>query len=269
MVELFDRDLKDINRKSSKGNQLKWQKDDTWFKADYTGYEGLSEYVVSSLLDKSSLHDAEYVSYNQEEIVYNSQIYMGGSCKNFLEEGEQLITLERLFQNTYGIGLNYMVYNIDTLEDRLKLIVNKTQEITGLDEFGKYMTKLLTIDAFFLNEDRHSHNIAVIRKTDGTYRHCPIFDQGAALLADTSMDYPLTHDLYVLMSRVKSKTFCENFDTQLEIAEKLYGNCLQFNFTGKDVDAILGTIHGYDKEIVNRVKDIIYEQMRKYRYLFV
>ena len=80
MIELFDRDKKDTNRKSSKGNQLKWKKGNTWYKADYTGYEGLSEYVISHLLMKSSLNNAEYVIYEQEQIKYGEQIYLGASC---------------------------------------------------------------------------------------------------------------------------------------------------------------------------------------------
>ncbi len=52
-LELFERDKKDINRKSSKGNQLKWEKDGVWYKADYTGYEGLSEYVICRMVWRS------------------------------------------------------------------------------------------------------------------------------------------------------------------------------------------------------------------------
>lgn len=44
MVELFQRDIKSTNRQSSKGNQLKWENSGTWYKADYTGYEGLADY---------------------------------------------------------------------------------------------------------------------------------------------------------------------------------------------------------------------------------
>ena len=38
---------------TSKGDQLKWKIDDRWYKADYMGYEGLSEVLVSDLLQKS------------------------------------------------------------------------------------------------------------------------------------------------------------------------------------------------------------------------
>ena len=50
MVELFEQDQYLEARQSSKGNQLKWRRDNNWYKADYSGYEGLAEYVVSELL---------------------------------------------------------------------------------------------------------------------------------------------------------------------------------------------------------------------------
>lgn len=46
MVQLFEQDIKTNDRQSSKGNQLKWYRDDIWYKADYMGYEGLAaDYV--------------------------------------------------------------------------------------------------------------------------------------------------------------------------------------------------------------------------------
>ena len=54
MVELFEQDERQNNRQSSKGNQLKWENNGIWYKADYTGYEGLAEYMISHLLMKSS-----------------------------------------------------------------------------------------------------------------------------------------------------------------------------------------------------------------------
>nr|MBP3598737.1 hypothetical protein [Eubacterium sp.] len=41
MVELFEQDVQKNGRQSSKGNQLKWLSWGVWYKADYTGYEGL------------------------------------------------------------------------------------------------------------------------------------------------------------------------------------------------------------------------------------
>ena len=55
MIELFSSDFQMPERKSSKGNQLKFTRDGFWYKADYLGYEGLAETVVSRLLYFSGL----------------------------------------------------------------------------------------------------------------------------------------------------------------------------------------------------------------------
>lgn len=89
MVELFESQLATPNRQSSKGNQLKWYDNRFWYKADYTGYEGLSEYVISHLLQKSSLRENEYILYEMEEIKYNSQIFKGCRSENFLKDDWQ------------------------------------------------------------------------------------------------------------------------------------------------------------------------------------
>lgn len=268
MVELFDTNKREYNRKSSKGNQQKWCKDGVWYKADYTGYEGLAEYVISSLLKKSTLHASEYVLYETEKIKYKAAEFRGCKSVNFLPEGWNLITLERLFQNMTGQSLNKSIYTIQSYEKRLEFIVEQTIRMTGLKEFGSYMSKLLTIDAIFLNEDRHTHNIAVLMDELGEFHYCPMFDHGAGLLADCTMDYPLHRDIDAAMSEVEAKTFCRSFDEQLEIAEKLYGQKLSFGFTTKDVDCILENEVYYTKEEKERVRQILAWQINKYRYLF-
>lgn len=270
MIELFETDIKTNDRQSSKGNQLKWENNGIWYKADYKGYEGLVEYVVSNLLKYSNLKDSEYVIYSPIEIKYKSKIFNGVSSKNFLKDGWQVITLERLFKNVNGKGLNYYIWSIRELKDRLEFIVKNIEKLTGLKEFGKYMNKLLTIDAFFLNEDRHTHNIAVLMNGNGEFGYCPIFDNGAGLLSDISLEYPLGGNVYKQIDSVKSKTFSTNFDEQLETSEILYKENLKFNFTKKDVEKILndGKVSIYPLEIRERVKTIIYDRMRKYSYLF-
>jgi len=86
MVELFEQNIRTNDRQSSKGNQLKWENDGIWYKADYTGYEGLSEYMISHLLNKSTLDEDEYVLYDLEEIKYRTTIYTGVKSMNFLRE---------------------------------------------------------------------------------------------------------------------------------------------------------------------------------------
>lgn len=167
MITLLEQDMRTTNRQSSKGNQLKWLTANKWYKADYTGYEGLAEYVVSFLLQKSTLKKDEYILYGTEEMEYRRRTYKGCFSNNFLQEGWQLITLERLFQTVYGEGLNKCIYKINDKEQRLRFLVEQTERITQLKGFGIYMSKLLTLDAFFLNEDRHTHNIAVLMNKEG------------------------------------------------------------------------------------------------------
>ena len=85
MIELSEKEIRAENRKSSKGNQLKWLHGDTWYKADYAGYEGLAEYAVSQLLLYSNLQSSEFVIYQTEEIRYRRQILKG--CSEFSSGG--------------------------------------------------------------------------------------------------------------------------------------------------------------------------------------
>lgn len=268
MVELFEQDIATNDRQSSKGNQLKWKNQNIWYKADYTGYEGLTEYVISELLKKSSLTQQEYVHYKTEEIRYKYNIYFGCSSENFLPEGWQFISLERLFQNYYGVGLNKSLYSIRDHENRLRFLVEQTERVTGLKDFGIYMSKLLTVDSFFKNEDRHTHNIAVLMDETQNYHYCPIFDNGASLLSDTTQDYPIHVAIEEMMNHPRSKTFCPDFDEQLDLVEKLYGQQIKFEFTKKDVWDILEAEPYYEKELKERVAYFILAQQRKYSYLF-
>jgi len=274
MINLFEKDEKTNIVKSSKGNQLKWQKGNYWYKADYTGYEGLSEYIVSTLLEYSNLKENEYVKYQPIQINYEDRIFNGVVSENLLNKDWQIITIERLFNQVYNKSLNNEIWNIIDPQVRLSFIVEEVIKITGLKHFGEYLNKILTIDALFLNEDRHTHNIAVLMNSKGEFDYCPVFDNGAGLLSDTTMDYPLEKDFYVLINKAKAKTFYPEFDIQLELAEKLYGNILKFTFLKKDVEHFLALDNShndseiYPIEIRERVRDIIFEQMRKYPYLF-
>ncbi len=268
MIELFEQNTRTLARQSSKGNQLKWENGGIWYKADYTGYEGLAEYMVSQLLKESSLKKAEFVLYEPEQIKYKRQIYRGVRSASFLKEDWQIITLERLFQNAYGESLNRILWRMGAAEDRLKFLVEQVERITGLRNFGIYMNQLFTIDALFLNEDRHTHNMAVLMDGEGRFSLCPVFDNGGALLSDMSMDYPMSEDPVVLMREVKAKTISTDFDEQLDVSERLYGRNLRFHFTKKQGAELLEKAVGYEEEIRNRVASILYLQMDKYRYLW-
>lgn len=205
---------------------------------------------------------------NLIQIRYKEKLYHGVKSNSFLKEGWQIITLERLFKNFFGESLYKSIYTIAEHENRLPFLVSQVERITGLKDFGMYLNKLLTIDAFFLNEDRHTHNIAVLMNGKGEFAYCPIFDNGAGLLADTTMDYPLQGDVYTLMNQCQAKTICTDFDEQLDISEVIYGENIKFKFTSKDVSELLDKVTGYSQEEKRRVETIMRMQIKKYGYLF-
>lgn len=271
MIELFEQDERTFDRHSSKGNQLKWKHNDSWYKADYAGYEALSEYMISNLLEKSSLSAEQFVKYDIEKIKYKNNTFIGARSSNFLKDDWQIITLERLFKNHYNRSLYESVWKIRDIGERFCFLEDEICRLTGIDDFGIYLTTLLTIDALFLNEDRHFHNIAVLMNSEGKYKLCPIFDNGASLLSDTTLDYPLSADVYEILNdhQVKAKTISSDFDEQLDAVEVVYKNAIRFSFSKKDVDRLLdGAVGYYDNDILERVRTVLYQQMRKYGYLF-
>jgi len=268
MIELFEKDLQENNWKSSKGNQLKWQTGGSWYKADYLGYEGLSEYIVSHLLGKSSLSPQEYVLYEPEVIRYKNSTMKGAKSLDFLDGKRQIITLERLFDTRYHCSFYKSVFSIADHRERLRFLIDKTIQMTGLKEFAVYMTKLLTVDALFLNEDRHLHNIAVLMDEQGRFDYCPLFDFGASLLSDTRLDYPPRGDVYEYIASAKAKTICDSFQEQVEIAEEMTGQVIRFDFSLRDVEELTDKAGVYGDAEKTRVKTIIAEQRRRYAYLF-
>ena len=268
MIELFEQDLKTDDRQSSKGNQLKWKKGNIWYKADHSGYEGLAEYIVSHLLQKSTLSQNEYVLYQEEQIKYKYRVFNGVKSYHFLDKVWQIITLERLFYQQYQKSLYTVLWEMKDVKKRLLFLVDIIERMTGLKDFGKYINKLFTIDALFLNEDRHMHNIAVLMNSNGDYDFCPIFDNGASVLSDTRSDYPLNVDYRILMKDVQSKSISTDFDDQLDVSEELFGENIKFSFSAKDVNELLNQITIYTKEEKERVLKILEAQMYKYQYLF-
>ncbi len=262
MVELFEQEIKDNGRQSSKGNQLKWLRNDVWYKADYLGYEGLSEYVVSKLLINSTLNSDEFVEYELETIRYKSQIFNG--CRSFdFSDSFQPITLERLFKTMFGFSLSKSICGISDHSQRLEYMVGQVERATGIKNFGIYMNKLFTLDAVFLNEDRHTHNISILWDGNSSFKLCPIYDNGAALLSDTALDYPIGCDIYSEKDHVHAKTICDSLDEQLEISENLYGTNLRFTWGIHEVENCLDKAEIYNTDIRTRVKDLLMGQRRK------
>lgn len=74
---------------SPKGNQAKFYDSitDGWYKADYLGYEGLSEYVVSELLKRSEIKNPcfQFVLYDICSFKIGNKQLTGCYSRNFID----------------------------------------------------------------------------------------------------------------------------------------------------------------------------------------
>ncbi len=247
--------------------------EDSPYKLTWKGnYNGIDEAATEYFARKINGEKWEDCAYNPstdalQKITDSMTKYTGVNGEEVLMKtytGEN----KDLFKNVYNESLTSVLWHMSDVKERLEFLVNAIKNITGLNNWGEYICRLFTIDAFFLNEDRHMHNIAVLMNGKGDYKYCPVFDNGAGLLSDTTMDYPMEQDIYHMISEVKSKSVSQNFDEQLDVAENLYGQNLQFLFTKKNVSDIVNNADMYPPEERKRVELIIYSQMNKYKYLF-
>lgn len=282
-VEMKHNDILTGLEHSSKGNQMKWKQDGYWYKADQFGYESLAEVVTSRLLKKSNVTDA--TMYHPILLSYKGKHYRGCFSENFRGPEELLVPLERLFRNHTTIGLSKHIAQMANVKDRIQYVEEVVHNITGIEEFGEYMTKILEMDAFFLNEDRHTNNISILYNKDtDTYRLCPFYDMGLSLFSDTRIDFPLEKDYFACKEKITAKPFSRDFDEQLDAANELYGCHLKFDFSANRIADVVdelraeyllseneianGRVDGYCAQEFQRVEDTLRYQASKYKYMF-
>lgn len=256
---------------SSKGNQMKWLQDGYWYKADQFGYESLAETVTSSLLQES--HIENVTRYEPVYIIYKGKQYRGCRSKNFRQEEEVLVSLERLFRSHTTIGLARQLARITNVKDKLRYTEEVVRNVTGLSDFGKYLATMLEMDAFFLNEDRHTNNISILyNKNTDKYRLCPFYDMGLSLFSDTKVDFPLEQSYFECKDKVIAKPFCRDFDEQMDAANELFGSYLKFDFSANCITSVVeklrGNEDGYTEQELKRVEETLRYQAAKYKCFF-
>lgn len=245
---------------SSKGNQVKYCKNNLWYKGDYLGYEGAAECVVSRILEYSNVQD--FVKYEPCTFEYGGRLLTGCRSENFLQKGEEEITLENLIQ-LYTGGSSYNFLEGLDAKEKIQKTVDLVQETTGIPNFGEYLTVLLELDKLTLNEDRHFHNIVLLRNESGFYRCSPIFDNGAALLSDTSLDYPLSMPYLNAIRSVKAKPFFTSFTKQVRTCEGLFGVQLRLKSSIDIEKLVQGLLEFYAEDIVNRIRSVLVFQLER------
>ena len=238
---------------SSKGNQLKMTDGEFWYKIDNLGYEGLAEFLVSRLLAYTNIE--EYVKYDLAKIDLNNSMYLGCKSRNFLRNGEEVITADRLFKMFEGMSASEYISQEKSIAKQISAFINKIEEITDIKNYGQVLTRILEFDGFVLNDDRHFNNIAFIRNVEtSTIRPCTLFDSGAAFLSDTKYDYPLNKNIYGLIASAQSKPFSVNFDKQVLACEDLYGVQLK-------IDSSISITHEMKAEMLKYYDDAVCERV--------
>lgn len=250
-------------RIGSKGNQLKLSVDDKWYKGDYLGYEGASEYLASEILKQSNISD--FVPYELIQFTFQDKPFMGcvsPAIQNAHPKAE-IITLDNFFLRTTGKTIEKQTEG-KGISEKIEYIVNNVEKLTGIKNFGQHLSTLFEFDAFILNEDRHYNNIAILEEDDGTrYSLCPIFDNGAGFLSDTRNDYPLSEPVPKIILKVKAKPITKDFVKQVEAVESLYGSYLKLyplNLT----EAFENIEKYYGENIRTRMETIVRIQERKW-----
>jgi len=224
---------------SSKGNQEKWFDKETnqWYKLDQFGYEALTETVISKLLEKSNIESDtpfSFARYEMERLNVHGRDRTGCSSKNFLKDGQSIITLSHLFSRQLGTSLKDKLEKLSSDKKRIQYLTEATAEYTGLKEFPQYLTLLFEVDALFLNDDRHLNNIAVIEQ-NGKFNYCPIFDNGAGLLSNIQFS-PMDISPKSLISNLVARPFNTSFTRQMNTVRNLYGCMLKIpKFTTKEI----------------------------------
>lgn len=250
-----------MSSSSSKGNQIKWKTKNMWLKADNAGFESLAEIISSDILSSSNI--SHFVVYSpvliRETDLEND--YRGCMSYDFLEEGEELITLVRLFQSN-GLDIYREMEKLDTVS-RIQFVSDNVKKFTGLVNFDKWLCKLIEFDAFILNDDRHFHNIAVIKTID-CYKTMAIFDNGGAFLSDRIF-YPITKPFDINMRKVKAKPFNTSFSKQVSAAIQISGQQLKLKAIDQSIFDDLSSIYHYSE--LEMVKRILAHQAEKYKYL--
>lgn len=264
----FDNETKNlVSYATSKGNLPKWHIDNYWYKTDACGYESLAECIISDLLKYSNIYS--YVKYDIINGIYSGDRKVFSVSDSFINDEDALLTFYRLYFLETGKELTKDVLNIKDVKERIKYVSGFVSNNYGLDKVGEIITSILELDMFFLNEDRHFNNFALIRRGKSKkFEFAPVFDNGLSLLSDMT-EYKMDIDIYKNIDKVKGKPFSMSLEEQCENAESLYGTVLKFKFTKNDVlNEIDKYKTFYDEAIIERVTSIIFEQMRKYNYLF-
>ena len=190
------------------GVQDKFLFNNSYYKIDKTGSEGITEELSSLILSCSTLKPEEYIIYE------NGFVNSLHSCKseNFLKNSEKFIDFNTLHLTVYDERLDWHLRR-NTMQEKIEYTINFLKESTGLD-VTDYLRKNITLDYIIKNTDRHFSNLGIIVCDNETFKTAPIFDNGAGLMSNMSIMY--TKSIEENLDELKAKPFSDNINNMYE-----------------------------------------------------
>lgn len=191
--------------KSSKGSQLKYFMNNTWYKVNTAGVEADAEVISSIILSCSTL--GNFVTYSKLNVNKRPACASTG----FLKNGERFISFEELYYKNKHRSLTNDIRSFSSVESRYWYVLEQMKNFTGIC-LRSYLDNNLALDLLTLNPDRHFNNLGVIMSENG-YREAPIFDNGQGLGANWTITPPdLSYD--ECCSRLTANTLSGSFYDQ-------------------------------------------------------
>ena len=169
-----------ISKTVTKGSQIKYKKDNVYYKLDMDGRESFVEYLVSGILECSDLDKDSFVDYFVCKVNGRRSCY----SNSFLDTNEEFITMNTIYKLLTGKNnLADYLASLSEAKTRLQYLCESIESFGfNKEEFYLYLKRLLQLDYLIENTDRHPHNFGLIaNNVTGKYRIAPIFDNGRAL----------------------------------------------------------------------------------------
>ena len=232
---------------TSDGTQIKYFKDNYWYKIDRYGGEGEAEALASVILKLCAYPSKKYVTYHQ--IIINGR--PGCMSRNFMRRNEQFVSLYRLYRNVTGRDLASVTQMMD-YDDAIEFVLDFVLTHTAVD-LRAYLADIFALDELILNDDRHFNNLGLIY--NGTkFRPAPIFDNGKSLFIGNKK-YDPDKDI----KENKKKAFAKAFSGSFELNRSYLENKATFKPDIKAIQNYLSKKNLDEDNIYSRLAKLIAE----------
>ena len=206
-----------IESSTSKGAQPKWfdYENNIYYKKDYHGYESLAEWVVYNVLDTCTNLDKSLILPYHLCFIDDEAGCYSYDFKQGLEDAEE-ITLRTMNRLNGITDDKFMKMTLrKPIKESFSILCDIIESVTS-KRFEDELKILFAVDAFFLNEDRHTVNLSFIRYGNGNYKLSPIFDNGMCLLSRVEA-YSMITSTRLLIDKPRARLLSPRFDKHLEL----------------------------------------------------